>query len=139
MYSPNSYQFVRFEVFTVVTMKNVFWEVGLCRSCVNRSFGGTYRLNFQGRKMRQRGTSVSRWLQNVANYSTLKWRQYVLPKRRLTQDLQSATSQKKTFFNYEFIHELDHHLVHQTRHSLTIPSRFILYRSGYRIYTCLCT
>jgi hypothetical protein len=28
---------VRFEVFTAVTMKNaVFWDVALCRSCVNR-------------------------------------------------------------------------------------------------------
>jgi hypothetical protein len=29
--------FVRFEVFTTVTMKNaVFWDVALCRYCVNR-------------------------------------------------------------------------------------------------------
>jgi hypothetical protein len=32
-------------------------------SCVNRRFGGTYRLHLQGRKIRERGTSVSRWLQ----------------------------------------------------------------------------
>jgi hypothetical protein len=34
---------VRFEVFTAVTMKNVvFWDVApLCRSWVNRRFGGT--------------------------------------------------------------------------------------------------
>jgi hypothetical protein len=33
---------VQFEAFTVVTMKNVvFWDVALCRSCVNRCFGGT--------------------------------------------------------------------------------------------------
>jgi hypothetical protein len=32
--------FVRFEVFTAVTMKNaVFWDVAPCRSCVNRRFG----------------------------------------------------------------------------------------------------
>jgi hypothetical protein len=31
--------FVRFEAFTAVTMKNVFWDVALCRSCVNRRFG----------------------------------------------------------------------------------------------------
>jgi hypothetical protein len=47
-----------------VTMKNaVFLDVGPCRSCVNRSFGGTYRLHLQGRNIRERGTSVSRWLQ----------------------------------------------------------------------------
>jgi hypothetical protein len=33
---------VRFEVFTVVTMKNgVFWDVMPCGSCKNRRFGGT--------------------------------------------------------------------------------------------------
>jgi hypothetical protein len=33
---------LRFEVFTVVTMKNgVFWDDALCGSCKNRSFGGT--------------------------------------------------------------------------------------------------
>jgi hypothetical protein len=41
----------------------VFWDVALCRTCVNRRFGGTYRLHLQGRKIRERGTSVSKWLQ----------------------------------------------------------------------------
>jgi hypothetical protein len=32
--------YVRFEVFTAVTMKNgVFWDVTLCGSCKNRRFG----------------------------------------------------------------------------------------------------
>jgi hypothetical protein len=45
-------------------MKNaVFWDVAPCRYCVNRRFGGTYRLNLQGRKIRERGASVGRWLQ----------------------------------------------------------------------------
>jgi hypothetical protein len=45
-------------------MKNaVFWDVAPCRYCVNRRFGETYRLHLQGRKIRQRGTSVSMWLQ----------------------------------------------------------------------------
>jgi hypothetical protein len=47
-----------------ITMKNaVFWDVAPCRFCVNRCFGGTYRLHLQGRKIRERETSVSRWLQ----------------------------------------------------------------------------
>jgi hypothetical protein len=51
---------VRFEAFTAVTMKNVvFWDVALCRSCVNRRFGGKHRLHLQGRRIRGRGTSVS--------------------------------------------------------------------------------
>jgi hypothetical protein len=45
-------------------LKNaVFWDVASCRSCVIRHFGGTYGLHLQGRKIRERGTSVSRWLQ----------------------------------------------------------------------------
>jgi hypothetical protein len=56
--------YVSFEVFTAVTMKNaVFWDVAPCIFCVNRRFGGTYRLHLQGRKIRERGTSVSRWMQ----------------------------------------------------------------------------
>jgi hypothetical protein len=58
--------YVRFEAFTAVTMKNVvFWDVELCRSCVNRHFGGTYRLHLQGRKIRERRTSMERWLEEV--------------------------------------------------------------------------
>jgi hypothetical protein len=49
-------------------LKNaVFWGVALCRSCVNRRFGGTYRLHLQGRKIREQGTSLSRWLQTELN------------------------------------------------------------------------
>jgi hypothetical protein len=41
----------RFEVFTAVTMKNaVFWDMAPCRSCMNRRFGGIYRLHLQCRK-----------------------------------------------------------------------------------------
>jgi hypothetical protein len=33
-------------------LKNtIFWDVALCRSCVNRRVGGTYRLHIQGRKI----------------------------------------------------------------------------------------
>jgi hypothetical protein len=47
----------------VAIVKNaVFWDVAPRRSCVNRRFGGTYRLHLQGRKIRERGTSVGRWL-----------------------------------------------------------------------------
>jgi hypothetical protein len=67
-------QFVRFEVFTAVTMKNaVFWDVAPCRSCVNRRFGGTYCLHLQGRKIHERGTIMSRWLQSVLSYPILSY------------------------------------------------------------------
>jgi hypothetical protein len=56
--------YVRFEVLTAVTRKNaVFWDVAPCISCVNRRFGGTYRLHLQVREIRERGTSVRMWLQ----------------------------------------------------------------------------
>jgi hypothetical protein len=51
-------------------MKNVvLWDVALCKSCVNRLFGRTYRLYIQGRKIRERWTSVSRWLQRSSETS----------------------------------------------------------------------
>jgi hypothetical protein len=40
-----------------------FWNVSLCRSCMNRRFAGKYLLRLQGRKIRERGTSVSRCLE----------------------------------------------------------------------------
>jgi hypothetical protein len=76
-------------------LKNaVFWDVAPCRSCVNRCFGGTYRLHLQGIKIRERGTSVSRWLQTLP----WRWRRYVPLKCQFTQDLYGATSQKTAFF-----------------------------------------
>jgi hypothetical protein len=51
---------------TLLLKNVVFWDVALCRSCVNRRFGGTYRFHLQGRKIRERWTSVSRWLQYAA-------------------------------------------------------------------------
>jgi hypothetical protein len=72
------------------SVKNaVFWDVAPCRSCVNRRFGGTYRLHHQGRKIRERGTSVSRWL-------LTEW--CASPKRRFTQNLHGATSKKTALF-----------------------------------------
>jgi hypothetical protein len=44
-----SLNYIIFEVFTAVTMKNgVFWNVMRCGSCKNRRFGGTYCLFHQG-------------------------------------------------------------------------------------------
>jgi hypothetical protein len=41
-----------------VLKNGIFWDVAPCRSHVNQRFGGTYRLHLQGRKIRERGTSV---------------------------------------------------------------------------------
>jgi hypothetical protein len=44
-------------------LKNaVFWDMPPYRSCTNRRFVGTYRLHLQGRNIRERGASMSRWL-----------------------------------------------------------------------------
>jgi hypothetical protein len=54
-------------------MKNVvFWDVALRRSCVNRRFGGTYRLHLQGRKIRERRTSVARRLQSTLKMEAIR-------------------------------------------------------------------
>jgi hypothetical protein len=42
---------------------NYFWNVVSCSSCVNRRFGRKYRLRLQDIKIRELGTSVSKWLQ----------------------------------------------------------------------------
>jgi hypothetical protein len=52
--------YVRFEFFTAVTMKNtVFWDLMPCGSCKNRRFGGTYGLHHQGDKNRLARNNVS--------------------------------------------------------------------------------
>jgi hypothetical protein len=138
--------YVRFEAFTAVTMKKVvFWDVALCRSCINRCFGGKYRHIsppltdtlplihiplLPAVKLHHRphtsplccipmchtlplslllyswlfltGGSVCSHLLTLVYrlriFLTWRWRRYVPPKRRLMQDLHSATSQKTTFF-----------------------------------------
>jgi hypothetical protein len=72
----------------------VFWDVASCRSCVHRRFGGTYHLHLQGRNIRERGTSMSRWLRIFLPW---KWRLYIPPKRRFTQDVHGATYQNTAF------------------------------------------
>jgi hypothetical protein len=61
-----------FEVLTAATMKNVvFCDVAPCRSYVNLRFGGTYRLHLQGRKIRETGSSVTRYQQTCCHLLTL--------------------------------------------------------------------
>jgi hypothetical protein len=47
--SPASSCFVRFDILTALTVKNVvFWDVMTCGSYKNRRFGVTYHLHHQG-------------------------------------------------------------------------------------------
>jgi hypothetical protein len=53
-------KFVRYEVFTAVTMRNaVFWDVTPCGSFTDRRFGGTYRLHCQGGTNQRARNNVS--------------------------------------------------------------------------------
>jgi hypothetical protein len=52
-------------MFTEIMKNAVFWDVALCRFCVNRRFGGMYHLHLQGRKIREQGTSMSGWLCHI--------------------------------------------------------------------------
>jgi hypothetical protein len=80
----------------------VFWDVAPCRSCVSRRFGRKYRQHLQDRNISERGISVSRWLFTLVLRSRIflpwRWRQYVPPKGRFTQDLHGAVSHKTAFF-----------------------------------------
>jgi hypothetical protein len=60
-------------------VNNVLWAVALCRSCVNRRFGGL-----------QPPADVG---SPLADFSTLK-----VEAIRCSEDIQSATSQKTAFF-----------------------------------------
>jgi hypothetical protein len=82
--------------------------VALCTSCVNRCFGGNYRLHLEGRKILERPTSVSRWLYRTATTCSRCFlaRRFFYPEMEailssenwFTQDLHSTTFQKTTFF-----------------------------------------
>jgi hypothetical protein len=52
--SSAGYCYVRSEVYTAVTMKNaVFWDMTLCGSCKNCSFGGAYRPIVRVKRIRE--------------------------------------------------------------------------------------
>jgi hypothetical protein len=64
---------------TKMGLKNaVFWDVAPCSSRVNGRFGGTYRLHLQGRKIRARETSMSRWLQTYRRENLNSYTEYRL-------------------------------------------------------------
>jgi hypothetical protein len=53
-------KYLRYEVFTAVTMKNcVFWDVTPCGSCKNQRFGGTQSLLHRGGKNRELVTTLA--------------------------------------------------------------------------------
>jgi hypothetical protein len=74
---------------TTYILKNpVFWDVSPCRSCGNGRFGGTYRFHLQDRNCSHLPTLIPR----SRIFLLWRWRRYVPPKRRFTQDLYGTTS-----------------------------------------------
>jgi hypothetical protein len=92
--------------------KCVFWDVALCRSCVNRRTASIFRVEKSMNSLLSSlflycwlfptvGSVRSHLLTLVPRFPIIlpwRWRRYVPPKRLLTEDLLSATSQKTTFF-----------------------------------------
>jgi hypothetical protein len=101
---------------TTNSLKNaVFWDVGPCRWCMNRRFGGKYRLHLQDIKICERKTSVSRW--SAATWS--RWflaRKFFYPEDGGDTFLRNVgTSQNTAFFIVTVV----------KTSNLTIPLRFI--------------
>jgi hypothetical protein len=85
----NGMYFVRFEVFTAVTMKNaVFWDVTPCCSSLNYWTAWSHLLTLVPRSR---------------IFLPWRWRGYVPPKRRFRQELHGVTSQKTAFFEMYFV------------------------------------
>jgi hypothetical protein len=60
-------------------MKNaVFWDVALCRSCLNRCFGGTYSLHLQGRKSESEESAYGATSQKTAFFKKTLHSQFVM-------------------------------------------------------------
>jgi hypothetical protein len=51
-----------------ITVKMPSCGMWRCVDLVNRRFGGKYCLHLQGRKIREQGTTVSRWLDLAVSY-----------------------------------------------------------------------
>jgi hypothetical protein len=86
----------------------VFWDIKPCGPLkVNRCFGGTYRLHFQGRRMnRARNQRETRWQAEFSRsflarliLRPWRWRRYIPPKRLLTfNGLHGVISQKTVLY-----------------------------------------
>jgi hypothetical protein len=81
-----------FEVFTAVTKKNaVFWDVAPCRYCINRRFGGMYRLHLCKLSLQPPAHAGSSLVDILFFLLPWRWRCYVPPKRWFIQYLHGPT------------------------------------------------
>jgi hypothetical protein len=102
-------RYVRFEVFTVVTMKNaVFWYVARCKPSFRKNVSppSSWQKNPRARNQREQVAADCHMLTLVSRswmFLPWRWRRNVLPKRRFTQHLHGATSQKTAFFMWRMV------------------------------------
>jgi hypothetical protein len=93
---PIEEHYIRFEVFTAMTMKNaIFWVVAPCTSCVNQCFRGMYCLHLHHSSVCSHLLTLVPRLQIFLPW---RWRRYIPPKCRFKQDLHGSTSKKTAFF-----------------------------------------
>jgi hypothetical protein len=105
-----------FRVHTSPSLRNVVvWDVTPCGCCLNRRFGGSYHIHYQGKE------------NSSPILSTLTIRRNVTPKRRFLQDPYGVTSQKTAFSKIS-------HAVPRASPTICLNS----YRSS-RILLCLLT
>jgi hypothetical protein len=103
VYQTNAHH-VRLKVFTAVTMKNaVLWDVAPFSSCVDRRIVSIFRVEkYLSEEPAWAGGYRLNYLLMLVPRSRIflprRWRRYVLPKSRFTQELNSPTSQKTIFF-----------------------------------------
>jgi hypothetical protein len=95
----------------LLTMKNVvFWDVALCRTRVNRCFGGTYRLHLQGGIIRSRNIPEDNILHSHRCESLKSYKYWTLS----YSSLNSCSENQRFGVNYlgiagvlDFIHRPD--------------------------------
>jgi hypothetical protein len=83
---------------TIIMMSVVFLEVEPWKSCVNRRFGGSYRLHSEQKEFaieKQRSSLLNPRLQNLLPW---RWRRHIPPKSWFSETLHVATSQKMALF-----------------------------------------
>jgi hypothetical protein len=133
----NLCEFIMYCEFMTCLKSAVLWDVAPCRSYVKWGFGGTCRLHLQGRRIRERWTSVNRWL-------PWRCRRYFPPKLQLTQDLHGAaffilTTVKTSNLTYVLFHSFNDVLSRFIcGYICALPSNIVFLCSEHHLQRALC-
>jgi hypothetical protein len=73
-----------------------FCDVGPCRSYVNRRFGGTCHLHLLGKKIRERGTSLNRFTQDLHNATSQNSALFTVTAAKTTDPIYTLYSKENT-------------------------------------------